>query len=56
MRHAGEVLETLRFYKMLKVDNWVYFKPKAMFEIAWDYLRNISRFTKNQIGEFVKME
>ena len=35
VRHAGEMLKTLRFHYMPKVDDWVYFKPKAMFEIAW---------------------
>ena len=34
--HAGEMLKTLRFHYMPKVDDWVYFKLKAMFEIVWD--------------------
>ena len=34
VRHAGEVL---RIHKMPKVDDWVYLKPRAMFEIAWDF-------------------
>ena len=33
VRHAGEMLETLRFRIMPKV----YFKPEAMFEIAGDF-------------------
>ena len=31
---VGEVLKTLRFHYMPKVEDWVYFKPKALFEIA----------------------
>ena len=37
VRHAGEVLKTMRIQNMPKVDDWVYFKPRAMFEIAWDF-------------------
>ena len=37
VRHAGEVLKTMRINKMPKVDDWVYLKPWAMFEIAWDF-------------------
>ena len=36
VRHVGEVLKTLRFHYMPKVEDWVYFKPKALFEIAQD--------------------
>ena len=37
VRHAGEVLKAMRIHKMSKFDDWVYFKPMAMFEIAWDF-------------------
>ena len=36
VRHVGEVLKTLRFHYMPKVEDWVYFKPKALLEIAQD--------------------
>ena len=36
VRHVCEVLKTLRFHYMPKVEDWVYFKLKALFEIAQD--------------------
>ena len=37
VRHASEVLKTMSIHKTPKVDDWVYLKPRAMFEITWDF-------------------
>ena len=35
VRYAGEVLKTMRIH----IDDWIYLKSRAMFEIAWDGIK-----------------
>ena len=44
VRHDGEVMKTMRI--MPKVDDWVSLKPRAMFQIAWDFYKKHFIFLK----------
>ena len=48
-------VEKLQFHSMLKLNNFIYFKYKAMFEIALDLKTNISYSQKNSERYLVKI-